>query len=47
MTKTIICKECGLPLDEEEPGRYYCPNCKKYTEFFDAGLPEEEKASSE
>ena len=31
---TLICKECGLSLDEEESGKYYCPNCKKYTEFF-------------
>jgi uncharacterized Zn finger protein (UPF0148 family) len=31
---TLICENCGLSLDEEDPGRYYCPNCKKYTEFF-------------
>jgi uncharacterized Zn finger protein (UPF0148 family) len=47
MKKTLICKECGLPLDEEETGRYYCPNCGKYTEFFDAGLSEEEKETSD
>ncbi len=32
---TLICKECGLSLDETEIGKYYCPNCQKYTEFFE------------
>ncbi|MGM0467948.1 MAG: hypothetical protein ACQERB_03980 [Promethearchaeati archaeon] len=42
---TLICKECGLSLEEEkEPGKYYCPNCGKYTDFFKTE-PENESES--
>jgi uncharacterized Zn finger protein (UPF0148 family) len=43
MKMTLICQECGLSLDEKEAGRYYCPNCKKYTEFFKMETEEEEE----
>ncbi|TXT65466.1 MAG: hypothetical protein BAJALOKI3v1_100037 [Promethearchaeota archaeon] len=32
---TVICRSCGTAIDDEdEPGKYYCANCGKYTEFF-------------
>ncbi|TXT58123.1 MAG: hypothetical protein BAJALOKI1v1_1740001 [Promethearchaeota archaeon] len=30
----VICEECGLSLEQEKAGRYYCVNCNRYTEFF-------------
>lgn len=32
--KVIICKECGLTIENKKPGNYYCENCSKDMKFF-------------
>jgi len=30
----VVCKECGLTIENKEPGTYYCENCAKEMIFF-------------
>ncbi|MFX1357239.1 MAG: hypothetical protein ACFFA8_08120 [Promethearchaeota archaeon] len=32
--KVVMCKECGLSIENKEPGNYYCENCAKEMKFF-------------
>lgn len=32
---TVYCKECGIPIDENEPDKYFCPQCNEYTDFIE------------
>ncbi|MFW9827951.1 MAG: hypothetical protein ACFFEY_10180 [Candidatus Thorarchaeota archaeon] len=31
--KAVICKNCGYPFEDKEPGKYFCPNCSKKMNF--------------
>jgi ribosomal protein S27AE len=30
----VICEKCGISIEKEKSGRYYCTRCKEYTNFF-------------
>ena len=32
--KVVACKECGLTIENKDPGVYYCENCSKDMKFF-------------
>jgi hypothetical protein len=31
----IICQKCGISIEKEKPGKYFCTRCKEYTKFFE------------
>lgn len=31
----VICEKCGISIEKEKPGRYYCTGCKEYRNFFE------------
>jgi len=32
--RVVGCKECGLTIENKDPGVYYCENCAKDMKFF-------------
>jgi rubrerythrin len=32
--KTVVCRECGFSIENNNPGEYYCENCGEIKKFF-------------